>query len=121
MWSFFSQRTAWSYCSPFIILQTVLVFLLFKKIDFYNGIVNQLAKAAFTVYLIHGYLLPYVGVENVISLNIPLITIVHIVACCFGIYLIGWGINLIYVNVVRIVDKPIEKHWKRHRVYSIDL
>lgn len=44
----------WAYNSPFNILFSVAIFILFTRISFTNRIINILASSAFAVFLIHG-------------------------------------------------------------------
>lgn len=114
------ERNGWEYCNPLVILQAVLVFELFRRMKFQNKIINGLAKASFCVYLIHGYFIGHLGIEKIVTIQNPLITLLHVIVCCIGIYLIGFVVNLMYSWLQRIVDKPILKNWKKHRVYSIE-
>lgn len=43
-----------SYISPFVIINALLFFLCFRKIQFYSGIVNWIAISAFASALLHG-------------------------------------------------------------------
>ncbi len=58
---------AFAYNSPFVLIESVALFMAFINIDFYSGIVNVIAKSAFAVYLVHkapmiwdGWLKPFV-------------------------------------------------------------
>ena len=51
----------------------------------------------------------------------PLITILHVTACCIGIYLIGFIINLIYSWAIQLIEKPVDRAWKKHRRYTVEL
>ena len=41
------ERNAWEYCNPLVIIQAVIIFLLFMRMQFVNNAINKLAKAAF--------------------------------------------------------------------------
>lgn len=115
------ERNAWEYCNPLVIIQAVIIFLLFMRMKFVNYAINKLAKAAFCVYLIHGYFISYLKITQVVSMQNPLITILHITACCIGIYLIGFVINLIYSWAIQLIEKPVDRAWKKHRRYTVEL
>ena len=58
---------AFAYNSPLVMASSVIMFLIFLKMDFYSNIINYIAKSAFAVYLIHkaplvwvGYMKPFV-------------------------------------------------------------
>lgn len=115
------ERNAWEYCNPLVILQAVAIFELFKRMRFVNRIVNKLAKASFCVYLIHGYFIGYLRIRQVVSLQNPAITVLHITACGVIIYLVGYIVNLIYNYVIGFIDRPIDKVWREKRFYEIKL
>jgi surface polysaccharide O-acyltransferase-like enzyme len=103
------------------ILQAIVIFLLFKRMQFTNRVVNKLAKAALCVYLIHGYFIGYLGIDKVVSLQNPLITVLHIAVCGVGIYLIGCVVNLIYNFIIGFIARPIDRIWQKKRFYEIKL
>ena len=115
------ERNAWEYCNPLVIFQAVIIFTLFMRMKFVNNVVNKLASAAFCVYLIHGYFISHLKITQVISMQNPLITILHVMACCIGIYLIGFIINLIYSWAIQLIEKPVDRAWKKHRRYTVEL
>lgn len=65
IWSEFDENTAWEYCSPFVICEAMILFVLFSRMHIReNIIINKLAKAAFSVFLLHTYFLPYINIED---------------------------------------------------------
>ena len=115
------ERNAWEYCNPIVILQAIIIFVLFMRMDFVNSIVNNLAKASFCVYLIHGHFIGHLKITQVVSMQNPLITILHIATCCISIYLFGFITNWIYSWAIQLIDKPIDRTWNRHRKYEVNL
>ena len=115
------ERNAWEYCNPLVIFQAVIIFTVFMRMKFVNNVVNKLANAAFCVYLIHGYFISHLKITQVVSMQNPLLTILHIATCCIGIYLIGFIINWIYSWAIKIIEKPVDRAWKRHRRYTVEL
>lgn len=94
---------AFSYCSPFIILEAVAVFLLFKQIDLkYKRTINILSKGSFTVYLVHGYFLSHIGVERFLQGSL-VVMLIHIACSAIAIYLIGWCVYWAYGRIMRYV------------------
>lgn len=88
-------RSAWVYHNPLVILQAVLFFTLFSRLTFQSPVVNNLAKASFTCFLFHGYLLGYLKIEWATSQPLP-IMLVHICVYIIGIYLLSWVVYQIY-------------------------
>lgn len=103
-------RSAWVYHNPFVILLTVSLFALFKKIKLESRIVNDLAKASFVCFLVHGYFLPFIKIKFFV--NQPFyIMILHIVICVIGIYAISWIAYKAYTfllgSFINRIDKVI--------------
>lgn len=115
-----SSINAYDYCNPLVILNAVFIFLLFRNMKFRCALINFLSRASLCVYLIHGYFISHLQIEKVIRLNQPLITIMHLVICCLGLYLIGVLINFLYSAVTQPVYREIDRRWKRHRKYLIN-
>lgn len=115
----YSNGNSWEYCNPLLILQAVLVFEIFRNIKMKSIVINNIAKASFCVYIIHGYLIGRVGIEKVISFNNPLLTICHIFIVALLIYFAGIIINFVYNFVMNPVFQLIEKHWNKYRVFHI--
>lgn len=62
---------AFSYCNPVVIAEAVCVFMLFREVECgHIRLTNSLAKASFSVYLLHGILLPYVGVSGLFMMGL---------------------------------------------------
>lgn len=86
----------WSfpYCSPLLIINAVLVFLLFTKFHFHSAIINSIGASTFAVYLlhchpvIHKYIIMrsvnYITTTSVPLLTFPLIAL-SILFVCVGI------------------------------------
>lgn len=93
---FFSEKSAWEYCNPIMILQSILIFQLFKKMNLkYNAIVNRLAKACFTVFLLQNFFLGKVNIQNYVTKHF-FIMLIHMIIVVVTIYIICWIIFEIY-------------------------
>ena len=48
---YFTERSAWEYCNPFVIAEAVFMFVLFSRIKLgVNKVINTLAEGVFTVF-----------------------------------------------------------------------
>lgn len=112
------EIVAWEYCSTFVVFEAVIIFLLFLELRFQNSIVNKLAKASLCVYLVHIYFLPHLRIKEIILMNSPGITLVHLALCVLGIYAFAYVVNLIYSVVTRPFYERIEEIWPHHS-YSL--
>lgn len=98
---FGTERSAWEYCNPILIMIAVEVFRLFEAwhIGTHKWI-NTLAKASFTVFLLHSYFLKYLHIEAVASGNTVLM-LLHILVSVVAIYLVCAAVWLCYETVTR--------------------
>lgn len=84
------------YNNPFVIAEAIVVFLIFSRINIgYKKWINELAKATFLCFLIHGYLLRYVFIQKFSTGN-PLVQILHMLATAVVLYLFCWLIYKLY-------------------------
>ena len=101
------------YHNPLIIVQAVSIFLLFRNFTFKNKIINELAKGAFTCYLLNGFLFSRFGRNIVINHSVvPMLLL--IIAVTAGTYLLAYFVYKVYSFVMdgllKRVDKEI-RYW----------
>lgn len=109
---YFTEKTAWEYCNPLVIMSAVCAFLLFKRIKIKNSkLINSLAKGSFTVYLIHISLVTHVGVKFFVNNNI-FILILHMALSSALIYFVCWIVYLIYSKFEKAAFGYIKKKIK---------
>ena len=98
---FYTERSAWEYCNPIVILSAVLIFCLFAKMNFgVNKFINRLANSTFTVYLLHGVFLPYIGIEKAVTGNV-MIMLLHICLSVIAIYICCLCVHFIYSWIIK--------------------
>lgn len=114
------QVSCFEYCNPLVILEAIVIFLIFRNMTFKSEAINKLAKASFSVYLLHGYLITHLQIEKIIKINNPLLTLLHIIVCCAGIYLFSFIVNQVYAVSTKSIDKKIDSLWIRHRKYIVE-
>ena len=98
---FGTERSAWEYCNPIVILIAIELFLMFKsfKIGVIKAI-NELGKGAFTVFLLHINFLSVIKIEYFVSGSCT-IMIGHIFVSVISIYVICWCIFKGYEFIAR--------------------
>lgn len=100
---FGTERSAWEYCNPVVILLAVELFKLFSAIQIETSKwINEFAKGAFTVYLLHGYFLPYIQIEKFVQSN-SVVMLIHVLLSAIIIY----GVCFIVYKFYELVRKPI--------------
>ncbi len=102
---FFTERSAWEYCNPLVILEAVLLFILFSRLELgVTNPVNKLAEAVFSVFLLHDLFLPHIQIERFVKGNV-FIMLGHMLLSAIIIYLICWGVHMIYHFIMDYVFK----------------
>ena len=87
---YFTEKSSWEYCNPFVILTAGCLFILFLRIKIKpNKIINVLAKGAFSVFLLQNIFLTRINIEKYVTESIVLM-LLHICIVSIGIYLICW-------------------------------
>lgn len=99
----------WALNSPFMILSSCMIFILFQniKIKNYNKLINKLAKSAFAVFLIHGdfNIMEYLF-KNICKADRMYATymwVPYMFICISIIYFICFLVDLIKIHSVDIV------------------
>ncbi len=103
VWSIWMPGSAWSYCNPLVILSAVSLFLFFQNLSFNSRIVNTLSSGAFTCYLMHTYLVPFVDVKSAVRGN-PMRMVLILALAAGVIYIISWLCGVVY----GLLEKPIQ-------------
>ena len=109
---FFSERSAWEYCNPFVILEAAIILCIFLRIDFgKNKVLNKLAEATFTVFLFHQVFIRHLKIEEFVTGNTALM-ILHIIVCPVIIYLVCFGVHWIYHLIMNPIFKALSERIK---------
>lgn len=103
VWSLFSQ-SAVNYHNPFVIFLAVSTFLMFMQFHFYSKFVNELAKAAFTAFLLHVHFIFHMHIDYFCKLS-PIAFILFIIIAILIIYIISY----VAWKVYDVITKPIFK------------
>lgn len=101
IWSMLDRSTAWSYCNPLVILEAITAFFIFKNLTMKeNRIINCLATACFSVFLLHSYFLPYINIQENVQRSIGIMCL-HILISSIVIYIVCWVIWKIYDSLTK--------------------
>lgn len=106
--------TAWEYCNPIIIIEAITVFCIFKSFKIRSGIINFLAKASFTFYLIHATFLKYIKIDYYVQKDFP-VMLFHIVICGVGIYIVSVIIWFMWDSFSRPIFRKLSEIEKSKR------
>lgn len=102
----------WAYCNPMVILTAIYTFLFFYNLkEIKSKVINSLAKAAFTVYLLHMLFVGRIAIERFVNSS-PLIYLLHVTLSCICIYLICYIVYLFYNYIISRVFGYLEKFIK---------
>ena len=117
-WHIILPGTAWTYCNPFLIVESCCVFIFFLKCKFYSRVVNILAPAAYTSFLLHGVLIrriDYASLEDKSMLYVML----HLGVTVACVYIICWAVYFIWKRVtvtMRIGLKKVIDKWQGRNI-----
>lgn len=99
-WQYAQPQIARAYCNPVVIALAVIIFLLFKKVNVKNRLVNILSKGTFTCFLVHGIFLSHIGIARFVNAS-PILLIMHIAASSVAIFLASFIIFTVYDFLTR--------------------
>lgn len=111
---------SWSYCNPLVIFEAVLIFLIFKQININSIVINKLAKASFTMYLIHNHFLEIIRIPKYVNRNI-FILMAHVIISVCIVYLVAFMVSFIYDFIMNHIWGVIDKRWKKYRFYDTEV
>ena len=93
---FFTERSAWEYCNPVIVLETIIIFSLFLRSDIgCNKCINKFAEATFTVFLLHSSFIPFFRIQQFVNNN-SFVMLIHLLFCVIIVYFVCWIVHLLY-------------------------
>ena len=95
---------AWYYNNPLCIGTAAAILYIFKDMHFSSKVINTLAGAAFTCFIVHSYFIKYAAIESFAAKPLYIL-IPHQFATALGIYLIAFVIHTIYHFVF---DRPFK-------------
>ncbi len=104
--------TTWNYDNPIIILISALLLILFVSYKFENKFINEISKATFTCFLLHGIFLNYLHIEMFVNKSLPIL-ILHQFGSAIIIYLISYVVYKIYYLCthwfINFINQTIDK------------
>lgn len=100
---------AWIYCNPLVVIEAILLFVLFKRINI--GCVkwiNKLSAASFTVFLAHHRFIRYINVQWAVQQNI-FVMLLHMIVSSAVIYLLCFVVYIIYDYISSLLLKNFKR------------
>lgn len=104
VWRHYLPHTAWIYNNPLLIFEACIVFTVFRRIRLNSNIVNHLASAAFTCFLIHSGFLNFIDCESIVEKN-PIIMLVLLALIVIGIFMISYIVMLVWNLFLKLTIK----------------
>lgn len=107
--AYWNEDIAWEYCSPFVIILSLCIFMIFQKIDIGSiKIVNEMSGSVFTCFLIHGYFIPHINIEFFATKNV-IVMILHIMISSIIIYFVSYLVWKAYIFIYKMLTDRIDK------------
>lgn len=105
-------RRNWDYSNPFVVLQAAAVFVLFLRLPLKDSpIINKIAKASLTVYILHETLLVRTGIKFFSSGPAGRM-LLHILAVQVGIYAVCFVVYVIWSKITKPMFDFAFARWK---------
>lgn len=106
-------RCSFLYCSPLLILNSILLFMFFSRLHFHSKIINYLGCSIFAVYIIHCQPTFH---EYIIM---PFITYIQSNFNMFfmSAIFIGLTIEIMFMSIV--IDKALTPLWKQEQKFCV--
>lgn len=113
---------SFGYCSPILIFNSVLFFLLFERINIQSRTINYISASVFTTYIfhcdytiLHIFIVPWVG-EIYWSSPSSWVYILTLIGVDLVIMTIGLGLNAILSPIVNYICRKCDKVIKRYNL-----
>ncbi len=121
LWGYYDNTTgmARAYCNPLVIAEAVAVFLLFRELKFHSRLVNVLAPASFTCFLLHSSLLEFFRIPTAVRQPV-LQVLAHVLFTAITIYLVSWPAHMVYGAITNRPVRVLLKWLRIDREYSLE-
>lgn len=106
-WNQFSH-SAVNYHNPLVIILALSVVIAFMQIHFTSRVINGLAKAAFTAFLLHVHFIHYIHIDYFCHQS-PLLFVIFIIGSITAIYLVSWVAWMFYNLVTKLLFERLNK------------
>ena len=104
VWKSILPGTAWCYNNPVIVIEAAAIFILFGRIPFDNKLINEIAPASFTSYLIQGTILGHI-VSRIQETDSGATIMLVLLGSLLGIYFIAY----IAMKIWNLIMRPLFK------------
>jgi len=95
IWRAVLPDTAWMYCNPIVIIESLVLFMMFAKSKIKGRWICTIAPASFSCYLIHGTLLHFINPESMADAPIWML-LGYLVLVIIVIYAISVAVYFIW-------------------------
>ncbi|WP_408070831.1 acyltransferase [Butyrivibrio sp. JL13D10] len=113
------DTVSWNYSNPLVIAEAALLFMLFKEITIKNNkYINILAKASFTVYILHLRFIGLLGISEFVSKGTGFMFL-HLIACIIILYLVCTTCYFVFSAISKPISKFMSRKLGALRMFSI--
>lgn len=110
----FDMSSSYSYCSPFNIIATCSLFMIFAKSVYYNRWINWIASSTFAVFIIHMSNPVFNWLRNFDVKTLTSHTYSSYLLIMGGVIILVFIGSIIYDKVAKIVTVPIGNYLERN-------
>ena len=110
----FDMSSSYSYCSPFNIIATCSLFMIFAKTVYYNWWINWIASSTFAVYIIHTSNPVFNWLRNFDKEALANYTYPSYLLTMGGVIFLIFIGSIIYDKIAKLVTVPIVNYLERN-------
>lgn len=113
LYTVFDLSTSYSYCSPFNVIATCSLFLIFAKSTYHNRWINWIASSTFAVYIIHISNPVFNWLRNFDKSTLTNNSYSSYLLTMGGVILLIYTGSIIYDKIAKMVTVPIVNYVER--------
>ena len=102
LWGKVNSSISWMYCNPLVILNSAMIFLLFKDFRISSLLINKLSKASFTCFCVHLIILEKFEIQKAVQAS-TFYMIGHMSIVCLATY----AVSYLAYKIWNIISSPI--------------
>lgn len=107
-YNFISGHVETSYCSPIIIVLSLVVFLIFLRFHFSSRLVNGIAKESLSVYLVMNTFIRHLNIQKIMEKGTAWM-LLHLLFSGVIIYLLSWCVGYVYKKMIILLVYILRK------------
>ena len=114
LYTILDMSSSYSYCSPFNVIATCSLFMIFAKSEYYNRWINWIASSTFAIYIIHTSNPVFKWLRNLDKATLTNNTYLSYLLIMGGAILLIFIGSIIYDKIAKIITVPLGNYIERN-------